>query len=241
MPTITMQQPPTIIGFERERYASPEMETSSPKDASSNDDDTMDVKVPPREEPRRHPTIRFNVRVAVKETIHRHDYTADEVARTWYKKSDFVTMKHAFTAVVQLYASGRYPGDDDDMTIRGLEYRHRDGAMRRKRNKLNALYAVLDEQERQWRDGYDCDEDIRAVYLVNSSNCCHAAHAIGKQDEMECMRINGNHQAEEDETMSISSDPSCDEHGVRADPFHRKTSGFSRFFHKERNHPRSTG
>ena len=187
------------------------------------------------EEPRR-PTIRFNVRVAVKETIHRLDYTADELASSWYRKADFQKMKQAFTHVVHLFAAGRYPGDDDEMTIRGLEYRHREGAIRRKSNKLNALYAVLDEQERQWRGGYDSDQDIRAAYLVNSTHCSQAAHVMGKQDEVECMRINSCPPIltpEEDDAMSISSENSHD--GLPVTPLKRKTSGFARFFQKGNN------
>lgn len=249
MPMHSPQQS-NIIGYELNRYPSAEIEKSSctPKE---------EMKQGPAEEELRGPTIRFNVRVAVKDTIHRNDFTAEEISHAWYRKNDFPKMKHAFAYTVQLLAAGRYEGDTDEMTSRGLEYRHRAGAMRRKTNKLNALYAVLDEQERQWREGYDSDEEIRAMYLQNSIHCGRAAQVIAQNDEDECKRINDvlpdPFPEDDDDAMSMSSDMSCQENmhmhithmgmhitaaTTAPKPVKKKTSGFTRFFQKGKNSER---
>jgi hypothetical protein len=138
-------------------------------------------------------------------------------------------------------ASGKYPGDSDEMTSRGLEYRYREGALRRKANKLNALYAVLDEQERQWNRGTGTDEDLREAYLRNSEFCRDAARAMGMQDEQECKRINSvpelvqTSDEEEDDLMSVTSDKEEDEDDMMTEVKpHRVTmkSGFARLFRK---------
>ena len=229
-----MQQQPNIIGFNRESLGSPEIETLMGKDDVVMTSHFHGQATPPLV-PRRH-IISFNPRVAVKETIHRNDFSPEEISRSWYKKEDFQKMKLAFTHVVQLFAAGRYPGDNDQMTLRGLEYRHREGALRRKTNKLNALYAVLDEQERQWRDGFESDEKIRAIYLTHSTHCSHAAHVMGKQDEAECLRINDCPPTlvAEDDAMSISSDGSTS--GSKTTSSKRKTA-LQRFFNKETSVP----
>ena len=229
MPSFSVQKS-NIIGYESNRYPSPEIETSVSKQG-----DVQDEQEP---QPRR-PKITFNVRVAVKQTIHRNDFTEEEKRRVWYKKADFSKMKQSFTHTVQLVGAGRYPGDNDEMTSRGLEYRHREGAMRRKTNKLNALYAVLDEQERQWREGYDSDEELRNAYLYHSVQCCHAAHILGQQDYEECKRINGSpqhHFKEECDDMSLSSTTSEEDVILAAvspnSPQKPKSGGLSRFFPK---------
>jgi hypothetical protein len=102
------------------RYPSPEIETSVSRRGEV------------QEQPRR-PTITFNVRVAVKQTIHRNDFTGEEKNRSWYKKADLLQQDEAI---------------------------------------------VLDKQERQWRVGYDNDEELRNVYLHHSSQCSHAAHIL---------------------------------------------------------------
>jgi hypothetical protein len=225
MPSLSVQQS-NVIGYDSNRYPSPEIETSIQKQGAVH------------EEPRR-PRITFNVRVAVKQTIHRSEFTEEEKSLAWYKKADFNRMKQSFTHTVQLMGAGRYPGDTDEMTSRGLEYRHREGATRRKTNKLNALYAVLDEQERQWREGYDNDEELRNVYLHYNAQCCHAAHIMGQQDYEECKRINGCLQdlfPEESDDMSLSSTTSEEDNILPAapsvSPLKSKSSGLSRFFPK---------
>lgn len=73
--------------------------------------------------------------------------------------------------------------ETDKETIRGLEYRTRQGAIRRQHNKLEAITAVLDEQDRQ----LDCDgcvnEDLLSeVYRQFNTHCREAAHVLALGD-----------------------------------------------------------
>lgn len=233
MPMHTLQKT-NIIGVELNRFSSAEIATNpSTKEESQSQQQT------PPPQPRSGRRIRFNSRVAVKETIHVNEYTDEEIFRAWYRKADFSKMKTSYAYIVQLLAAGRYQGDTDDMTSRGLEYRHREGAMKRKANKLNALYAVLDEQERQWSSGYENDETLRNVYLQHSTHCRHNAHAMGQKDEDECRRLCAETSDDEgDDDMSMDSDASEYSMDLMQDNAavpkkSKQKSKFSRFFHKK--------
>mmetsp|Transcript_21704 Transcript_21704/g.31160 ORF Transcript_21704/g.31160 Transcript_21704/m.31160 type:complete len:239 (+) Transcript_21704:69-785(+) len=159
--------------------------------------------------PKRH--ITFYGQVRVFETIHRDEYTEEELELTWYKKRDFTMIKAMFAGTVQQLANGTFQGDTDAESSRGLEYRHREGAMKRKTNKLNALYAVLDEQERQWRKGYENDEELAAVFIKCNLHCRKAALEMGLRDEMVCRNINNlSTDADTDDEMSMTDDESGD-------------------------------
>lgn len=221
-----------IIGVELNRFSSAEIETKS---------QSKEEQAPPQPQQQQQQSksgrrIRFNTRVAVKETIHVNEYTDEELFLTWYRKSDFSKMKTSYAYIVQLLGAGRYQGDTDEMTSRGLEYRHREGAMKRKANKLNALYAVLDEQERQWSSGYESDETLRNIYLQHSTHCRHAAHAMGQRDEDECRRLcEETSDDEDDDDMSMDSELSEFSMDLQEVPKKSKKqkSKFSRFFLKK--------
>jgi hypothetical protein len=258
MPMYSVQSRPNkIIGYERNctdatgRYPSPTAEIET-KSAMADQKVEAAPAVPAVPQERRRTKVRFNGRVAVKETIHRNDYTDEELFYTWFRKSDFTKMKLNFQFTVQLLSANRYPGDSDEMTSRGLEYRHRAGATKRKTNKLNALYAVLDEQERQWQEGYENDDELSHVYITNNLHCRNAAQFMGQKDQDACQQINGNaagavmqdddddnnnnEEEDDDDNMSLSSDESMDlaASGGKPTKLVRKTSGFARFFKKER-------
>lgn len=129
--------------------------------------------------------ITFYPGVSVRECLHINDFTDEEVFNAWYKRSDFSRIKQTFQIIVQKLASGTYTGDTDHETCRGLEYRHREGAMKRKANKLNGLMAVLDEQERQWTRGYDDDVAISDAIVAVSLKCSFSARMVAAKDEAE--------------------------------------------------------
>jgi hypothetical protein len=72
---------------------------------------------------------------------------------------------------------------------RGLEYRTKCGGRRRQQNKMNAMAAVLDEQERQRILGIDDDVTLSNVYIRSSAHCAEEAHALGMQDLNEAFTI----------------------------------------------------
>lgn len=177
----------------------------APVTASSHTDSSDEKKSPQHENKR---NVTFFGQVRVFETIHRDDYTEEELVLAWYRKRDFTMIKAMFAGTVQQLANGTYQGDSDYETARGLEYRHREGAMRRKTNKLNALYAVLDEQERQWRKGYENDEELSAIFIKCNMHCRKAAHDLAVKDEEECRRLWSIHDCDtdDDDDASVSSE-----------------------------------
>lgn len=76
-----------------------------------------------------------------------------------------------------------------NMTMRGLEFRTKIGGANRKANKLEGIHSILDEQDRQYLEGFNDPEMIRQVNTNHSKRCAAAAQAFGRADEHE-MRLN---------------------------------------------------
>ena len=127
--------------------------------------------------------IIFNEDVYVQETHHINDFSDDEVFHYWFDKRDYQQMKIDFAPTVRLLSIRQLPVDSDEHCGRGLEYRTREGAQRRKLNKLTALCAVLDEQERQRLEGELSDHKLSKVYIRASASCRQMSHLMALQDE----------------------------------------------------------
>jgi hypothetical protein len=158
--------------------SSSEIESGASKNKNSS---AQHVQAAPA--PRRR--VVFNRDVYVQETIHVNDYSDDEMDATWYTRDDFKNQKAEFAITVRMLATNRYSGDDDIHCARGLEYRHREGAKERQKNKLNGLMSVLEEQERQQLVGEENDEKISQAYVQANYHCRHAALEMGLFDEDE--------------------------------------------------------
>jgi hypothetical protein len=114
---------------------------------------------------------------------HIDDLSEAEVADVWYGRTDYDTMKHSFIPIIRKMTKGEKVDETNRETTRGLEFRTRQGAIRRQHNKLEAISAVLDEQELQHNMGMRDDEKLRKVYLSCSLHCSDAAYQLGIQDE----------------------------------------------------------
>ena len=130
-------------------------------------------------------SVTFYPGVSVRECLHINNFTDEELDCAWYKKQDFQRIKAAIAFIVQKIGNGTWQGDTEHETARGLEYRHREGSMKRKSNKLNGLMAVLDEQERQWRRGIDDDGAISDAFIAVNMKCSFAARVLAANDEEE--------------------------------------------------------
>jgi hypothetical protein len=129
--------------------------------------------------------VNFYPGVSVRECLHINNFTDDEVYNSWYKKQDFQKMKIGMNFILQKISNGSWTGETENETARGLEYRTREGATKRKVNKLNGLMAVLDEQERQWRGGMDDTEAIASAYIAVSSKSLLEVRLLAAKDETE--------------------------------------------------------
>lgn len=114
---------------------------------------------------------------------HIKDMSKEDVKATWYEKEDYEGMKQTFIPIIRRMMKGEDIPETNDQTIRGLEFRTRDGAIRRQHNKLNALSAVLDEQDRQYNEQDFSDEKLAEVYQSFNAHCREAALKLGLEDE----------------------------------------------------------
>lgn len=114
---------------------------------------------------------------------HIDDLSDEEVKDTWYERADYEKMKMSMIPLIRKIMKGETVEENDRQTIRGLEFRTRQGAIRRQHNKVEAITAVLEEQERQLEfAGYVDDELLASVYNHISNHCQEEAHELALGD-----------------------------------------------------------
>jgi hypothetical protein len=114
---------------------------------------------------------------------HIDDLSDDEVRATWYEAKDYEDIKMALIPIIRKMMKGEYIEENYRQTVRGLEYRTKKGAIRRQHNKVEAITALMDEQDRQWETyGYASDESLRDAYLEISTRCQQEAHELALGD-----------------------------------------------------------
>jgi hypothetical protein len=134
---------------------------------------------------------------------HVNDLSESEIRRTWYHKEEYRQIRSSLSVTVRKITSGRYEGDTDSHCARGLEFRTPYGAQLRRKNKLDALIAVLDEQDRQMDDNDLNDDALAQLYMQFSHARLHEAQRRGELDELEALTI---HEGAESLTLSICKD-----------------------------------
>lgn len=113
---------------------------------------------------------------------HINDMSDEEVLDIWYEKHDYDTIKANIAPIVQTLMKGDNVEETNEMTIRGLEYRTRTGAIKRQKNKAEAVNAVLDEQDRQFDEDIDDPMLISRAYLEISDICLREAQQLALGD-----------------------------------------------------------
>jgi hypothetical protein len=143
-------------------------------------------------------------------------------------------MKQSFVPLVRSMMKGEAVEENNEQSIRGLEYRTRNGAIRRQHNKLEAISAVLDEQDRQYNEGLMDIELVRNVYRNCSGRCQDEAYILGLKDEATVQDLLNEPEltetdvsSEEDEIVEHSDDSeedACDENVSQEEKKIRKLS-----------------
>jgi hypothetical protein len=128
--------------------------------------------------------VRFNLADnVVHPIVHRQNMSAELVAHTWYNKTDFDAMKDEMIVVLKKMSKNITVPENNDTTIRGLEFRTKQGSASRQKIKLDAVQAVMKEQSRQ-HDAHNIDDQLLAeVYLRHGDPCARAARNVGSADE----------------------------------------------------------
>jgi len=109
----------------------------------------------------------------------------EEISNSWYNETEFKIMKLAIVQILRKVISGTYQHDINSLETeaRGLENKTPKGSDARKKNRYAALFAVLDEQERQREYGLTADpEYIAKLYRQSSSHCQMKAIQIAAND-----------------------------------------------------------
>jgi hypothetical protein len=107
-----------------------------------------------------------------------------DVKATWYTAEEFAATKKTFIPIIQVLSRGETLAETNHQTARGLEFRTRQGAQRRQRNKVRASTAVLLEQQRLVDANiYMDDIGLADVYRSFSSVCRAVALQRGLKDE----------------------------------------------------------
>lgn len=130
--------------------------------------------------------VKFEQHVDVLEVPHLRNLQPEEVSSTWYSNQEFETIKKSLVVTLRLMIANKPVGSDQ--CTRGLEFRTPHGAKFRKKNKLEALTAVWNEQVAQWKDNVTDDEAIRRVYMEQSQKCVETARKFGQHDERAAQR-----------------------------------------------------
>jgi hypothetical protein len=126
-------------------------------------------------------SVTFDHNVDVREVPHLKDLPKEDVFETWYTSEDFDRIKKSLVVTLRLMVAKKPVGSDQ--CTRGLEFRAPQGAKLRKKNKIDALTAVWNEQVAQWKENITDDKAISRVYQEQSWKCREAARKFGLHDE----------------------------------------------------------
>ena len=162
-----------------------------PPPSAADADETIVVAMTPptpgmRNRRRRY--VKFNSTIHNRPIPHLDDMTQEEISEKWIQPEEYLEIRKRCISTVQKMMNSTLTELDVESERhcpRGLEGKTREGAKRRKDNKLDALAAVLEEQSMQWDEDVDDEEAIMEVYSVFSIPCGEDAHLQALEDALE--------------------------------------------------------
>lgn len=151
----------------------------------------------------------------MQEVPHLKDLTQEEGEAIWYSPEEFEEIRKSLVVTVRMMVANK-PVDDTQCT-RGLEFRTPAGAKQRKRNKLNALTAVWNEQVSQWKEDRTDEEAIAFVYQQHGHECKKISLRMALQDEKDARRYQECLDESESgsDLSTISLDDSADDQALQ--------------------------
>lgn len=126
--------------------------------------------------------VTISQKVTVVETLSLYDYSAREIAASWYddEEMDRITQR-CFRVLQRMECGGTKNGQK--YCTRGLEGHAPVASISKKKNRSTAVAAVLDSQARQW---YEETMDVQAIsdaYRRTTASCQMWAHVVGNRDQ----------------------------------------------------------
>ena len=134
-------------------------------------------------------TIRFAPQIKVQQIPHIRSMPQDLVHAIWYNQQEYANIKKSYTATVRLMMRGLLfspEQENSEHCTRGLGCRTKEGSKLRRKIKLSGLIAVIEEQERQFREGIYDPEKIAKVYKdIAATKSQTTAFVSGLKDKQE--------------------------------------------------------
>ncbi|CAJ1961419.1 unnamed protein product [Cylindrotheca closterium] len=127
--------------------------------------------------------VTMNESVEVVEILHVNDFTASEIAASWYDEEEMKKITERCFKVLQRMEYGKTKNGKKKYCTRGLEGHTALGSISKKKTRAAAFSAVLDEQEKRWNENKDVDfQAISDAYRKVSSSSQMWAQVIGNRD-----------------------------------------------------------
>jgi hypothetical protein len=126
-------------------------------------------------------TVSFAPSAHIRHVSHIEDYSANEIEATWYSQQEYKLMKYDIRGTVKMMARSERLAIDQ--CTRGLEHKTKEGMQRKMFNQIESISAVMDEQDRQARDGIRDETLIARAYMVYTVHCTAMAHYMALSDQ----------------------------------------------------------
>ena len=110
------------------------------------------------------------------------DYSSEEKQATWFNGDDIKSFKNEIKASAALMVSG--VSESAEFCAWGLKARTRDGALKKRNNKINGRSIVFLEQNYQQEEGIFEEEAIADAYFDCTEYCQVAGNMLGLRDEV---------------------------------------------------------
>mmetsp|Transcript_7977 Transcript_7977/g.17161 ORF Transcript_7977/g.17161 Transcript_7977/m.17161 type:complete len:214 (-) Transcript_7977:74-715(-) len=124
-------------------------------------------------------SVRFDKECYVNKTISRHKYTPQEIEDCWFSDQEYRQIREECFEIIRSIERGKEPSSTDNC-VRGLNCRTQTAAIAKQRNRLNALWIVLNEQCTE-----SSPECIADEYSNISYRCELWARCVGREDQRE--------------------------------------------------------
>ena len=109
----------------------------------------------------------------------RNDYTRDEMRHLWYVDQEYKAIKNEILMTLKHMAK---KSENEHICYRGLEFRSKEGALRKTLRRENAYDAVLGEQARQFDLELNDPTLISIMYKRASEESCRDAFLRAQSD-----------------------------------------------------------
>ncbi len=159
-------------------------ECSSPRSVinlTSVSDNCLTSHSRARRETRR---VSIDDRVGVQVTIPRDDISPEEYNATWYSHEEYGTISQSCCKQISKLNRGELL-KDKKYCARGLESHTHTQSLAKRMNRSLAYQAVLEEQDRQYREGILNDDALACIYHAANSGCQLWANVVGLDDQKE--------------------------------------------------------